>query len=199
MLAGGAGRRLGGPDKPDRAVAGRSMRDRVLAAVADAAARLVVGPPGPPLPPGVRRAREDPPGGGPVAAASAGLAALDTAPTSPAGPAAAVPAVVALLAADLPLLDPPAVARLLAALAADPAADAALYVDGGGRYQYLCGVWRTAALRAALAAAPPAGRPVRALLAGRRVVGVTAGGPGPAPWFDCDTEAELRAAREWAR
>lgn len=76
VLAGGAARRMGGVDKPALPVGGRPMRDRVLAAVADAAPRVLVGPAGA-VPPGVRVTREDPPGGGPVAAAAAGLALLD--------------------------------------------------------------------------------------------------------------------------
>ena len=68
------------------------MRDRVLAAVADATPRVLVGA-AQAVPAGVRVVREDPPGGGPVAAAAAGLALLPPDTT-----------VVALLAADLPLL-----------------------------------------------------------------------------------------------
>ena len=44
VLAGGAGRRLGGPTKPRLDVGGASMLARVLAAVSDAAPRVVVGP-----------------------------------------------------------------------------------------------------------------------------------------------------------
>ncbi|MEV1145384.1 NTP transferase domain-containing protein, partial [Micromonospora sp. NPDC049799] len=44
VLAGGAARRMGGTDKPARPVAGRPMRDRVLAAVPDADPRILVGP-----------------------------------------------------------------------------------------------------------------------------------------------------------
>ena len=75
VLTGGAARRMGGVDKPAIPVAGRSMRDRVLTAVASAAPRVVVGP-AVDLPPGVLATREEPPGGGPVAATAAGLAAL---------------------------------------------------------------------------------------------------------------------------
>jgi len=51
--------------------------DRVLDAVADAVPRVVVGPPRLVLPAGVLRVSEDPPGGGPVAALAAGLAAIE--------------------------------------------------------------------------------------------------------------------------
>ncbi|PZF84671.1 molybdenum cofactor guanylyltransferase, partial [Micromonospora deserti] len=134
VLAGGAARRMGGVDKPALPVGGRPMRDRVLAAVADAVPRVLVGPSGS-VPAGVRVTREDPPGGGPVAAAAAGLALLDPGTT-----------VVALLAADLPLLTREAVAGLRRHLdpTGSPAAspDGACYVDPDGRRQSLCGVWR---------------------------------------------------------
>ncbi|MFG1778935.1 molybdenum cofactor guanylyltransferase [Micromonospora sp. NPDC049048] len=210
VLAGGAARRMGGVDKPARTVGGLPMRERVLAAVADAAPRILVGPPGP-APAGVRVIREEPPGGGPVAAAAAGVALLG--PGTP---------VVALLAADLPLLTRPAVGELLAQLHAGH--DGACYVDGAGRRQPLCGVWRLEPLRAALdhlateradgpagggvervdgpaggGAAPLAGASMRALLAGLRVREVPWVGAGPPPWFDCDTDEDVRRAEEWAR
>ncbi|MFG2012618.1 molybdenum cofactor guanylyltransferase [Micromonospora sp. NPDC048868] len=199
VLAGGAARRMGGVDKPARTVGGRPMRDRVLAAVTDAAPRILVGPAGP-VPAGVRVTREEPPGGGPVAAAAAGLALLD--PGTP---------VVALLAADLPLLTRAAVGELLGHL--DAGHDGVCHVDGDGRRQTLCGVWRVAPLRAALdrlaaerasgqpdgSAAPLAGAPIRALLAGLRVREVPWAGAGPPPWFDCDTDEDVRRAEEWAR
>ncbi|SCL60828.1 Molybdopterin-guanine dinucleotide biosynthesis protein A [Micromonospora citrea] len=226
VLAGGAARRMGGLDKPARPVGGRPMRDRVLAAVADAASRVVVGPPAA-VPAGVRVTREEPPGGGPVAAVAAGLALVD----------AGTP-VVALLAADLPLLTRAAVGVLLDRL--DAGHDGACFVDDEGRRQTLCGVWRAAPLRAALArlaaglaaggkaveraeraapgkaveragladggkaggrggAAPLAGTSIRALLAGLRVREVPWTGAGPPPWFDCDTDEDVRRAEEWAR
>jgi molybdopterin-guanine dinucleotide biosynthesis protein A len=214
VLAGGAARRLGGAVKPALAVGGRPMLDRVLAAVADAAGRVVVGPPELPVPAEVVLTREDPPGGGPVAAAAAGLAAL----------APGLPAQVALLAADLPLLDAHAVAVLRAALADrlpdEAPREVAVFVDAEGRRQSLCGVWRADALSAALdrlaarrgasGAAPSnallpeaaprgalAGASMRALFDGVRVTEVTWAGAGPPPWFDCDTDADLRRAEEW--
>ena len=82
----------------------------------------------------MRLVREQPPGGGPVAALRAGLAEVPT-------------DVVALLAGDLPFLTGALVAELRARLTGD----GVLVVDDGGRDQYLLGVWRTAALRAAAA------------------------------------------------
>ncbi|MEH0821255.1 MULTISPECIES: molybdenum cofactor guanylyltransferase [unclassified Micromonospora] len=224
LLAGGAARRMGGVDKPARAVGGRPMLHRVLDAVADADQRIVVGSSGA-LPRGVRTAQEDPPGAGPVAATAAGLAWLDPGTTT-----------VAVLAADLPLLTTAAVAELRRALAArhsrddpPPALDAAAagpqdapavarrgtldgrpaalacYVDGDGRRQHLCAVWRVPALRAALDRLAATrggsldGAPVRGLLAGLAVREVSWSGSGPPPWFDCDTDEDVRLAEEWTR
>ncbi|MET8910293.1 NTP transferase domain-containing protein [Micromonospora sp. NPDC004551] len=192
VLSGGAARRMGGVDKPARPVGGRPMLHRVLAAVADAGERIVVGPAGL-VPEGVRVTREEPPGGGPVAGASAGLALLGAGATT-----------VALLAADLPLLTPAAVAELRRALDGSTAG-VACYVDGDGRRQHLCAVWRVTALRAALdrlaaeRGGTVDGAPVRGLLAGTTVREVSWSGSGPAPWFDCDTDEDVRRAEEWTR
>ncbi|MFJ6199507.1 molybdenum cofactor guanylyltransferase [Micromonospora sp. NPDC092111] len=191
LLAGGAARRMGGRDKPAVPVAGRPMRDRVLAAVADAAPRVLVGPAGS-LPDDVLVTREEPAGGGPVAATAAGLALLHPGTT-----------VVALLAADLPLLTRPAVGTLLAALTGG--ADGVCLLDDGGRRQPLCGVWRVAPLRAALdrVAARRAGTldgaSMRELLGELTVRDLAWSGDGPPPWFDCDTDSDVRRAEEWTR
>ncbi|MCN0177745.1 molybdenum cofactor guanylyltransferase [Salinispora arenicola] len=199
VLAGGAARRMGGMDKPVRPVGGRPMRDRVLAAVDDATPRILVGPAAG-VPTKVLVTRESPPGGGPVAAAAAGLALL------PAGADR-----VALLAADLPLLTRDAVRGLLGHLdegecgAGQPAAspDGVCFVDDAGRWQPLCGVWRVGALRDALARLaaerPLAGASLRALLRGLAVREVRWRGDGPPPWFDCDTDEDVRRAEGWMR
>ncbi|MGY1784136.1 molybdenum cofactor guanylyltransferase [Geodermatophilus sp. SYSU D00698] len=178
VLAGGRAARLGGQAKPQLEVGGRTMLAAVLAAVPDAASRVVVGPPQP-VPAGVRVVRERPPGGGPVAAMRAGLAVVDT-------------AVVAVLAGDLPFVTP----GLLRDLRARLTADGVLVVDDAGRDQYLLGVWRTAALRAAVAGADgPV--PVRRVVARLTVTRWSpAREPGtPPPWTDCDTPADLARAR----
>ncbi|MET7468941.1 molybdenum cofactor guanylyltransferase [Micromonospora sp. NPDC005686] len=196
LLAGGAARRMGGVDKPARAVGGRPMLHRVLEAVTDADQRIVVGSSGP-VPRGVRTTREEPPGGGPVAATAAGSALLDPGTTT-----------VALLAADLPLLTAAAVAELRRALDVPldgPAGALACYVDGDGRRQHLCAIWRVPALRAALDRLAATrggsldGAPVRGLLAGIPVREVSWSGSGPPPWFDCDTDEDVRRAEEWTR
>jgi molybdopterin-guanine dinucleotide biosynthesis protein A len=222
VLTGGAARRMGGVDKPALPVGGSRMRDRVLAAVAAARPRIVVGP-ADDLPPDVLDVREQPAGGGPVAALAAGLALLDgtdagyaspgpdTAHDGP-GPDGAdgdgetrrAPVdCVAVLAGDLPLLTAAAVHGLRAALDRSTA-DGAVYVDDAGHPQWLCGVWRPAALRRALDRLAArhgglTGTSVRALMAELTVAEVSWLGLGPPPWFDCDTDEDLRRAEEWTR
>jgi molybdopterin-guanine dinucleotide biosynthesis protein A len=215
VLAGGGGRRLGGRDKPALPVGGRPMLARVLDAVAAAAPRVVVGPARDDLPADVVQRREDPPGGGPVAAVAAGLAALEVArdqpPTAPAsgdpgdpayGPGGSVGRpghpveLIAVLAADLPFLSAAAIERLGAA-AAGPV-DLAVLVDDDGREQWLCGVWRVSVLRARIADLTPVeGRSMRQLVAGLRVARVTGAAGAPPAWYDCDTEDDYRRAEEW--
>lgn len=184
VLAGGRGSRLAGPDKPLVKVGNRRLVDRVLDSVAGARSRILVGPSI-----GGDRVdvvtREDPEGSGPVAAIAAGL------------PHVAAPN-VAVVAADLPFLTSSLLTDLLAALR--PGVDVAVLVDDAGRDQLLVAMWRTAALRAALTrVGNPAGRPARALFDGASVARVHADGAGgPPPWLDCDTEDDLRRAREWA-
>jgi molybdenum cofactor guanylyltransferase len=182
VLAGGRGARLGGRAKPQLLVGGRTILDAVLAAVADAAQRVVVGPPQP-APDGVLLVREQPPGGGPVAALRAGLAAVTA-------------DVVAVLAGDLPFVTSELVHDLRARLTGD----GVLVVDDAGRDQLLLGVWRTDALRAAAgdAAGPTSMRKLLAPLAVRRLRPVVAPGTPP-PWTDCDTPADLARARQIAR
>ncbi|WFE25600.1 NTP transferase domain-containing protein [Solwaraspora sp. WMMD791] len=197
VLTGGAARRMGGVDKPGVPVGGVAMRDRVLAAVAHADPRVVVGPPADP-PPGVATVREDPPGAGPVAATAAGLAALAPGTATTGGD------LVALLAGDLPLLTPHAVDLLVDAVRGHDV-DGALYVDDTGRRQLLCGVWRTARLQAAIDRlagrrdGTVVGASMRALLDDLTVTEVTWRDAGPPPWFDCDTDRDVRQAQEWIR
>ena len=208
VLAGGDGRRLGGRDKPALPVGGRPMLLRVLDAVAEAVPRVVVGPDRPDLPVDVIGVRENPPGGGPVAALAAGLAAVvtrtdrtdsadridrtdraDSADRTDCG-------LVAVLAADLPFLGVPDVEALRAAVGDQ---DGAVLVDADGRQQWLCGVYRVAALRGRLAdLGPPAGQSVRRLVSGFRLVTVARRGAGAPPWYDCDTDEDYRQAQELA-
>lgn len=202
VLTGGRAARLGGVAKPGLLVGGVPIAARVLAAVPDAARRIVVGEPVAGVTVDVVT-REEPAGGGPVAGLAAGLAEV-TAP------------VVAVLGGDLPFVTAAVVRDLRSALGAG--VSAAMLVDGSGRDQYLCAVWSVPALRAALAAVSAgragAGGPA-AVSAGRsagwagvplRAVVAVAGGPvlrrraghHPPAWFDCDTEQDLATARDWA-
>lgn len=183
--AGGAARRLGGADKPGLTVGGSTLLDRVLAACAGAGTTVVVGPVRPTARAGVRWAREDPPGGGPVAAVAAGLGQV-TGTT------------VLLLAADLPFLDERTAHRLVTALDSGPdAPEAAVLVDASGRDQPLAAAYRTTALRAALAAlGDPAGLPLRRLTGALRTVRLA---DTDDVAYDCDTWDELARARDRER
>ncbi|MFI6576413.1 molybdenum cofactor guanylyltransferase [Nocardiopsis sp. NPDC050513] len=177
VLAGGAAQRMGGADKPGLSVAGRTLLERVVDAVRahDADARvIVVGPPRE-SPPALY-VREDPPGAGPVPALRAGLAHV-RAPR------------FALLAADLPRLTAAHLAELAEAL--DARAEGAVYVDAGGREQWLTGVWRTDAVRAALA--DYRGRSLHRLLGPLDPRPVALADDGAE--FDCDTPEDLARAR----
>jgi molybdopterin-guanine dinucleotide biosynthesis protein A len=181
VLAGGKAARLGGQAKPQLVVGGRTMLAAVLAAVTDADRRVVVGP-RQPVPDDVVLVREHPPGGGPVAAIRAGLPHVTT-------------DVVAVLAGDLPFLT----AQLIGELRTQLSGDGVLVVDDGGRDQLLLGVWRTTALRGAVAGArqPMSMRRVLAGLAVHRVRPAQVPGQPP-PWLDCDTPADLARARQVA-
>lgn len=174
VLAGGAGSRLGGVDKPGLDLGGRTSLDRVLDAVAGAGRVVVVGPERPTTR-AVEWAREDPPGSGPLAGLRAGL------------PLVAADVVV-LLAADLPLLDVATVDRLVAAA---PAGGAALLVDGEGHEQYLLGAYDRAALVAAVGEVDPR-RGIKHVVARLTVVPVP-DESGAA--VDVDTWADVEAVR----
>ncbi|MBI0383311.1 molybdenum cofactor guanylyltransferase, partial [Streptomyces albiflaviniger] len=134
ILAGGAARRLGGVDKPALRVGGRALLDRVLDACRGAGRTVVVGPRRPTARP-VRWAREEPSGGGPVAAVDAGIRQT-TAP------------VVLVLSADLPFLTHETVETLLTGL---QGAEGAVLIDPDGREQPLVAAYRAEPLRREIA------------------------------------------------
>jgi molybdopterin-guanine dinucleotide biosynthesis protein A len=120
IVAGGAGRRMGGVDKAALTVGGITLLDRVLGAARRVCDRLVVvGPVRPTGVAGVRFVTELEPGGGPGAAVAAGLAAAPRA------------GAVLVLAADLPLLTAGHLRSLLSALDASGAGAAAAADEGG--------------------------------------------------------------------
>ncbi|MEV1019997.1 DUF6457 domain-containing protein [Streptomyces sp. NPDC050264] len=195
VLAGGAARRLGGADKPGVRVGGRALLDRVLAACAGARATVVVAEPRPTARP-VAWAREEPPGGGPLAALDAGISAIDP-PAASEGPAEAERIVV--LSADLPFLGERTVRLLLDALGA-PDTEGALLTDGDGRDQPLVAVYRGTALRRVLTALRTehgalTGLPLRLLVRNLDLVRIT----DPVASFDCDTWDDIAVARSRIR
>lgn len=209
VLAGGRAARMHGADKPGLAVGGTAMLVSVARAAVSAGCRrlVLVGPvrggsvaaglaeatAG--LPGGLITVREEPPGAGPVPALRRGLAEV-SAPW------------LALLAADLPFLTAEFLSGLLAAAAGAAGAGAAgagaaaagagaVLADAGGRPQWLVSCWQVRALRAALGAYR--GNSLRGLLGPLEPELVRLGvGDGPAPWLDCDTPADLSAARALA-
>ncbi|MFB6555449.1 NTP transferase domain-containing protein [Streptomyces sp. NPDC056405] len=184
VLAGGAARRLGGADKPGLRVGGRALLDRVLAACAAARTTVVVADPRPTARP-VTWAREDPPGGGPLAALAAGLRHTTAEH-------------VVVVSADLPFLAGPTVGRLLSVLAVSDA-DGALLTDADGRDQPLVAAYRASALRRELAALARdradreglTGLPLRRLTGALRLTRV----PDAVASFDCDTWDDIATAR----
>jgi molybdenum cofactor guanylyltransferase len=131
---------------------------------------------------GLRFAREEPPGAGPVAALRSGMAQV-TAPW------------LALLAADLPFLLGEQLTDLLGqALGAGRAG--AVLADAEGRPQWLAGGWQADLLRTALQGYR--GTSLHGLLAPLEPLAVQPAGrdEGFAPWLDCDTPADLTAARQ---
>jgi molybdopterin-guanine dinucleotide biosynthesis protein A len=183
VLAGGAGRRLGGISKPAIAIGGRQLLDIAVDALAGADTVVAVGAALATERP-VTWTRERPVGGGPVAALCAALE-LIRAP------------VVVVLAADLPFVTAPAIDQLVAARGD---AVAALAVDADGRDQPLVGCYDVAALRAALPDIAT-GASMRSVLtrleAAGRIERRDLGGHPPVTW-DCDTTADLIRAQELA-
>ncbi|PNG19294.1 NTP transferase domain-containing protein [Streptomyces cahuitamycinicus] len=181
VLAGGAARRLGGADKPGVRVGGRPLLDRVLAACTGARTTVVVAAPRPTARP-VTWAREDPPGGGPLAALDAGLRHTTAEH-------------VVVLSADLPFLHEPTVDRMLSALRTS-GRDGVLLTDPGGRDQPLVAAYRAPRLREELALLAGrhgalAGLPLRRLTAELDLTRIS----DPVASFDCDTWGDIATAR----
>ncbi|MFI6094128.1 molybdenum cofactor guanylyltransferase [Lentzea sp. NPDC051213] len=164
ILTGGKGERLGGVDKAALSYRDATLLDHVLSVVDDAEQIIVVGPEKDLT--GVTWAREDPPGGGPLAGLAAGLRHVRA-------------EWVAVLAVDQPGLTRDTIARLR-----EPGRNAVLKDD---RTQWLIGVWNTADLRGALPE-DPRNQPLRKTLQRLGPVEVSAL-PGEAR--DVDTPDDL--------
>ncbi|MFE6972204.1 NTP transferase domain-containing protein [Streptomyces sp. NPDC057682] len=182
VLAGGAAKRLGGADKPGVRVGGRPLLDRVLGACAGAGTTVVVGTRRP-TGRAVIWTREEPRGGGPLAALGAGV--RHTAAER-----------VLVLSADLPFLGPDTV-RALVEAAGEGDAEGAVCTDADGRDQPLVAVYRAEPLRRELALVATehgglAGLPLRLLTRELRLVRVAA---DPLASFDCDTWEDIASAR----
>jgi molybdopterin-guanine dinucleotide biosynthesis protein A len=164
ILTGGKGERLGGVDKAALSFREATLLDHVLSVVDDASEIVVVGPEKDL--PNVVWAREDPPGGGPLAGLAAGLAKVTEDR-------------VVFLAVDQPGLTRDTIARLREA-----GGNAVLKDD---RVQWLIGIWNAADLREALPE-DPRDLPLRKTLQRLDPVEVSAL-PGEAR--DVDTPADL--------
>jgi molybdopterin-guanine dinucleotide biosynthesis protein A len=175
VLCGGAGRRFGG-DKTQALVAGVPLLDHVLVALPAEWPIVCVGPPRPTARE-VSWCREEPPGGGPVAALAAGLADAST-------------GFVVVLGGDMPQAGSAATA-IAAALDAQPEVDAVVGTDGEGRRQPLLAAYRTASLRRALPD-PPAGTSMMRLLDQLVVAPLQL---ETSASLDVDTAEDLRLAR----
>jgi len=188
ILTGGTAARMDGADKASIEIGGFTLLERALAATVGAAEVVVVGEQVPTSRP-VTWTREDPVSGGPAAGL---LAALDR--------FLRAPHLLAVLAVDMPHVTPGTFARLEAPLLdGSPSSgdryDGALLVDGEGRRQLLCAVYRPEALQRARPSDREAehGLPMRTLLAPLRLAEV-AEVDGEA--LDVDTWSDLRALRE---
>lgn len=163
----------------------------VAAASAGAGKLIIVGPPrggavalgltaaAAGLSGGLTTVCEEPPGAGPVAALRRGLREVG-APW------------VALLAADMPFLTGGWLTTLLTA-AATGGQPGAMLADDTGHPQWLSGCWQTARLRVELDQYE--GGSLGGLLGPLDPVIVHADAASRPPWQDCDSPAELAAAR----
>ena len=179
ILAGGSSRRFadaGHPtDKLALTHAGQSLLTTVIESARATCPHIIVVGPDRPDVRDVHFVREEPAGGGPVAALAAALPRVST-------------HLIAFLAGDAPR-GPLAIPGLVSALADTPSADGVHVVTD--RAQYLCGVYRTLSLQAQIAAlASVEAAALHTLLADLTLVTVADKGE----WSrDVDTPADARA------
>ncbi len=181
LLAGGRGSRMGGVRKPLLDVGGTTLLDAAVSAVREAECDPIVGVGDSAiamstLARAIVWVREEPPFGGPAAAIVTALPLVDAPLTF-------------VLACDLPRVGD--AVRLLrgARMTGD-----GVCLDASGQRQWLTGLYRTDALRAAARALPDEGRdaPVRSLLGGLAITPVAASDEVTA---DIDTWDDLSRAR----
>lgn len=178
-------------------IGGKTLLDRVIEAcaaltgVGSSGEILVVGPTRT-TERDVRWVREEPPGGGPVAAIAAGLAALP-------GGAGRWSRWLGVFAADLPFLTAEAVHSLWTAAAkVETGCDGAVMVDADGREQWLAAVYRRDALQSKIAEYGHDGvhgLPLHRLVRDLRLLRITQTGNAV---LDCDTWEDVEAARRIA-
>lgn len=189
LLAGGRASRVGGAAKPLFDVGGKTLLARAIEAVDGASPITVVADRPDGFSPDARDidwVREDPPFGGPAAATVAALAHWTSRGT--------LPEWMFLLACDLPRADA-VVERLRADAQFLPTdTDGLCLADESGRPQWLSGLYRTAAVRAAASTLPDAGKdaPARALFHDLQI-GVVRAEHGVVD--DIDTWEDLTRAR----
>lgn len=178
VLSGGGAARLGGADKASIEVAGRTLLEHALMALAAADEVVVVGEEVPTSRP-VTFTREEPAGGGPAAGLLAGL-----------GRFARTPTWVVVLAVDMPRVTTATVSRLLDVIGQD----GAVLVDARGQRQHLCAAYSVdALLRVRPEPGTETGLSMRALVADLRLVEVPALGDETR---DVDTWEDLATLRE---
>ena len=148
VLAGGTSRRFGS-DKLAAPLRGSTVLDTVLASLPSGWPVVAVGP-SRETRCEVTWTREDPPGGGPLAGVSAGVALVPT-------------ELVAVVAGDMPDAGPALVPLVAALLAAPPEVGAVVAVDDAGVLNPLLAAYRASAVREVLPS-PADGRPAKLLL-----------------------------------
>ncbi|MEL0146985.1 MAG: molybdenum cofactor guanylyltransferase [Actinomycetota bacterium] len=168
ILAGGSGSRLG-QDKAATPLDGRTLLDRARATIDSVDEEATI------------HVLDQAYTGGPAAAVVAGLARCKS-------------AYVGVLAVDMPFAAD-ALVHVLSAVAGQPAADAWVPVDGTGRRQWLCAVYRSSALATAADSCEEwSGRSFASLVGQLACVDVPI--DDSISLLDIDTPDDLRRARE---